>query len=45
VLFAGGAEQGSEICFDSSKAKSGNITDLGPSTICTCGGGDGGFKA
>ena len=35
-LVAGGAELGSEICFDATKATSGNITDLGPSAICSC---------
>jgi hypothetical protein len=35
-LVAGGAELGSEICFDVTKATSGNITDLGPSAICSC---------
>lgn len=36
ILFAGGAESGSEICYDILKSHSANITDNGPSIICQC---------
>ena len=36
ILFTGGAELGSVICYDINKAYSGNITDNGPAITCSC---------
>jgi len=37
VLFAGGAELGTEICYNINAPYSSNITDVGPAVTCTCG--------